>query len=204
MVAFAETIHDFHIPARSGKGFRVSAGDLIRITDLQGDQPCDFWAFAADNPREFLSPEHTKPSINKVCPRVGDAAYTNYRRSIVTLVEDNSIGNHDMQFAACDDARYVELGAPLPHPSCQGNLHMALREHGVDFEAVIQPWNLFTNFFILPDGAIEIRPPGTKPGDNLVLRAEMDAYIVVSACPQDMNDTCGGSPTDLRVEVGRA
>ncbi|MBT5416073.1 MAG: urea carboxylase-associated family protein [Rhodospirillaceae bacterium] len=203
MAAFAETIHDFHIPARAGKGFRVAKGELIRITDLQGDQPCDFWAFAAENPREFLSPEHTKPSISKVCPKVGDAAYTNYRRAIVTLVEDNSIGNHDMQFAACDEARYVQLKAPMPHASCQGNLHRALEELGVDFDAVIQPWNLFTNFFILPDGGIEIRPPGTKGGDNIVLRAEMNAFIVVSACPQDMNDTCGGSPTDLRVEVGR-
>jgi uncharacterized protein YcgI (DUF1989 family) len=31
----------------------------------------------------------------------------------------------------------------------------------------------------------------------------MDAHVVISACPQDMNDTCGGNPTDLRVEVGR-
>lgn len=204
MVQFAETIHDFHIPARTGKGFRVAKGDLVRITDLEGDQPCDFWAFSAENPREFLSPEHTKPSIGKVCPKQGDAAHTNYRRAIVTLVEDNSVGNHDMQFAACDDARYVELGAPMPHPSCQGNLHMALEALGIDFDGVIQPWNLFTNFFLLPDGRIEIRAPGTKGGDNVVLRAEMDAYIVVSACPQDMNATCGGAPSDLRVEVGRA
>jgi uncharacterized protein YcgI (DUF1989 family) len=31
----------------------------------------------------------------------------------------------------------------------------------------------------------------------------MDAYVIVSACPQDMNLTCGGNPTDIQVEVGR-
>jgi uncharacterized protein YcgI (DUF1989 family) len=31
----------------------------------------------------------------------------------------------------------------------------------------------------------------------------MDAYIIVSACPQDQNPTCGGKPTDIKVEVGR-
>jgi uncharacterized protein YcgI (DUF1989 family) len=31
----------------------------------------------------------------------------------------------------------------------------------------------------------------------------MDAYVVVSACPQDMNDTCGGNPTDIQVEISR-
>ncbi len=48
-----------------------------------------------------------------------------------------------------------------------------------------------------------IKPPDTSAGDNIVLRAEMDAYVVVSACPQDLNPTCGGAPTDIRVEVGR-
>ena len=168
MGAISTIEQDYHVPARTGKGFRVVAGDLIRITDLEGNQPCDFWAFAAENPGEFLSPEHTKPSIEKLFPHVGDAAYTNYRRPIVTVIEDNSIGNHDMQYAACDEARYVQLGAPLPHPSCQGNLHIALRELGIDFDAVIQPWNLFTNFFVKPDGTFDIRPPGTSPGENIV------------------------------------
>ena len=30
----------------------------------------------------------------------------------------------------------------------------------------------------------------------------MDATVVVSACPQDQNLTCGGRPTDIRVEIG--
>ena len=56
---------------------------------------------------------------------------------------------------------------------------------------------------IAPDGSFTIKPPASKAGDNIVLRADMDAFIVVSACPQDQNDTCGGTPTDIRVEVGR-
>jgi uncharacterized protein YcgI (DUF1989 family) len=56
---------------------------------------------------------------------------------------------------------------------------------------------------INPDSTITLKPPDTKPGDNIVLRAEMDAYIVVSACPQDIiAAVCGGNPTDIQVEVG--
>ena len=56
---------------------------------------------------------------------------------------------------------------------------------------------------INPDGSFTVKAPDTNPGDYIVLRAEMDAYVVVSACPQDMNDTCGGKPTDIQVEIGR-
>ncbi|MSO92083.1 MAG: urea carboxylase-associated family protein [Rhodospirillales bacterium] len=193
----------YHVPARTGRAFEAVKGDLIRITDLEGAQPVDFWAFARDGGLEFLSPEHTKPSIEKLFPRVGDAAYTNRRRAIVTVVEDNSPGQHDMEYAACDPARYRDLGVTGYHASCHENLHAALAKHGIEIPFTPQPWNLFTNFFINPDGTFTIKSPETKAGDNIVLRAEMDALVVVSACPQDQNLTCGGHPTDIQVEVGR-
>ncbi len=192
-----------HVPARAGRAFQVKKGDLIRITDLKGSQPVDFWAFAQGGGLEFLSPEHTKPSIEKLFPHKGDSAYTNFRRAIVTVVEDNSPGQHDMQYAACDPARYRDLGVKGYHASCQENLHAALKKHAIELPFTPQPRNLFTNFFINPNGTFTIKSPETKAGDNIVLRAEMDALIVVSACPQDQNLTCGGTPTDIQVEVGR-
>ena len=202
MSGLSEVAQIYDVPARTGRGFEVRKGDLIRITDLHGAQPVDFWAFRKGDPLEFLSPEHTKPSIEKLVPQVGDSAYTNHRRPIVTVVEDNSPGQHDMQYAACDKTRYEELGVKGDHANCQDNLHAALNGFGIELDFSPQPWNLFTNFFIDPDGTFAIKAPDTEPGDNIVMRAEMDAYVVVSACPQDQNPTCGGKPTDIRVEIG--
>ena len=125
-----------HVPARTGASVTVPKGSLIRFTDLEGHQPIDLWAFSQGDPWEFLSPEHTKPSIEKLFPRMGDSAYSNFRNPIVTLIEDNSPGQHDMEYAACDQARYVELGAPMPHASCQDNLHKELKKLGLDVKGV--------------------------------------------------------------------
>jgi uncharacterized protein YcgI (DUF1989 family) len=203
MSVFRETFQSYHVPARTGKGFEAKKSALIRITDLHGKQPVDFWAFNKADVREFLSCEHTKVLIGRLEPRVGDAAYTNRRRPIVTVVEDNSPGQHDMELAACDPVRYQLLGVKDYHANCQDNLHAALKELGVDFDFTPQPWNLFTNFPIAPDRTITLRDPDTKPGDNIVLRAEMDAYFVVSSCPQDIIEAAGLNPTDIRAEVGR-
>lgn len=202
MTAMTNVRETHEVAARTGTGFEVKAGDLIRITDLEGAQPVDFWAFNKANHLEFLSCEHTKPSIEKLFPHLGDSAYTNQRHKVVTVVEDISPGQHDMQYAACDATRYAELGVEGYHDSCQDNLHAALKAHGIELGFTPQPWNLFTNFFINPDGTFTIKAPETKAGDYMVVRAEMDALIVVSACPQDQNLTCGGNPTGIRVEVG--
>lgn len=192
-----------HVPARTGYGIRVAVGDLIRITDLEGAQPVDFWAVSAEDKGEYLSCHHTKPSIMKLFPQQGDAAYTNRRRPIMTLVLDASPGQHDMQFAACDCWRYIQLGGGADHASCEDNLHKALLTLDLSIPYSPQPWNLFTNFVIEPDGGFKIKAPASKAGDHLVLRAEMDAFVAVSACPQDLNDTCGGRPTDILLEIGR-
>ena len=159
------TIRETHdVAARTGKGFEVEAGELIRITDLEGSQPADFWAFSKADYLEFLSCEHTKPSIEKLFPHVGDSAYTNRRRRIVTVVDDTSPGQHDMQYAACDPTRYAELGVEGYHESCQENLHTALEGFGIALQFTPQPWNLFTNFFINPDGTFTIKAPAIQAG----------------------------------------
>ncbi len=120
MSALAKVRETLDVPARTGCGFEVTVGDKIRVTDLEGSQPVDFWAFNKENHLEFLSCEHTKPTIEKLFPHLGDSAYTNQRRKIVTVVEDTSPGQHDMQYAACDATRYAQLGVegypvPLQH-----------------------------------------------------------------------------------------
>lgn len=204
MSAMKKVRHSWHVPARTGLGFAVKKGDLIRVTDLAGSQPVDFWAFNKKDIYEYLSCEHTKPSIEKLFPHKGDSAYTTHRRPIVTLIEDRTPGQHDMQYAACDKWRYQELGYKgKKHASCTDNLHLGLKALGLSLPFTPQPWNLITNFFINKDGTFTVKAPASKPDDYVVLRADMDAYVVISACPQDMNDTCGGNPTDVRIEVGR-
>ena len=193
------------VAARRHTAFSLKRTQRVRLTDLEGAQPIDFWAFNSENIYEHLSCEHTKPSIEKVYPGLGDSAFTNHRRPIVTLIEDNSPGQHDMQYAACDGHRYRELGwieeRDGYHENCQDNIHRGLADLGLELPYTPQPWNLFTNFFLHPDGTFEVKAPETNAGDNLILRAELDCHVVVSACPQDMNDTCGNRPGPVLVEL---
>ena len=46
--------------------------------------------------------------------------------------------------------------------------------------------NLFMNVPIAADGTFKILPPVSRPGDQVVVRAEMECVIALSACPVDM------------------
>ena len=180
------TARRIEIPARQGRAVRVEAGRSFRVVDVEGGQVADLFAFCLDDPGEYLSAEHTRAQLFRLFPRVGESFVSNRRRPILLFEADASPGFHDLLFAACDAARYADLGAPDGHASCAGNLQVALAEHGLGPVRVPQPVNLFENIPAQPDGALDWRATATAPGDHVQLRAERDCLVVVSACPYDL------------------
>ena len=203
MTASSTARHEHICPGSHGFAFEVEKGQHFRLTDLEGQQPIDFWAFNKADAMEHLSVCHTRVANLSMEVRPGQSAVTNQRRPIVTMIEDNSPGQHDMLLAACDKTRFETLGHKGGyHRNCQDNMHEALGELGIELPFSPQPWNLFTNFPWRPDKSIELLSPDTKPGDNIVFRAEMDIVVAISACPQDITRICGDKNTDVKVEVG--
>jgi uncharacterized protein YcgI (DUF1989 family) len=50
-------------------------------------------------------------------------------------------------------------------------------------------------------GRLRVARPVCKAGDYVVLRADVDCLIVMSACPNDLLDTNGGEPSDAAYEM---
>ncbi len=195
------TVETIVVPPREGRSAQVRAGQSFRVTDLEGRQVGDLFAFSADDPSEYASAEHTRAFVSRLFPRVGEPFVTNRRRPILMLERDESPGVHDMLCAACDPERYAGLGVEGWHASCEENLREAMRQLGHQHVEVPQPINLFMNIPVAADGSLGWEPAPTRPGDGVVLRAEMDCIVVLSACPQDIVPINGGKPTSLAIEL---
>ncbi len=183
--------------------FEVRKGEHLTIRDLEGKQVADFIAFNASDLREYLSVTHTRSMLQRLKLRVGDRLTTNFRNPIFTVVADD-VGVHDLLFAACDPRRYSLDYGREGHPNCRENFAELLRPYGVEYWRIPDPLNIFQNSPLRPDGSFGSAEPLSKPGDRFVLRAEMDALALVSACPMDLNPCNGWKPTDLEVTVGGA
>ena len=145
-------------------------------------------------------------SAPKVCrkltPAVGEGFVTTLRRPILTLDEDTSPGVHDTLIPCCDAARYKQLGYE-GHANCADNMANGLKELGIDPPPPPAVFNIFMNIPIDPTGRLEIVPPVCEPGDYVVLRAEMDCIIALSACPHDIFPVNGADaiPHDVAYAV---
>ena len=191
------------IPARRGKAALVKQGQVVKVINTHGDQVVDTWAFNADDLKEFMSMEHTRPHILKIIPAVGDVMLTNKRRPILTFVADTSGGIHDTIISACDRYRYKFLGVEGYHDNCTDNLHAAMQEIGLEAPETPSPLNLFMNIPVQPDHTLSFEAPVSTPGSYVALRAEMDLVIAFSACPQDLLpiNGVGHLPTEAHFTV---
>jgi uncharacterized protein YcgI (DUF1989 family) len=190
------------IPARQGKATYLTQGQSIKVINPQGSQVVDTWAFNTANLSELMSMEHTRALIGKIIPKVGDTLYTNCRRPILTLTEDTSPGIHDTLIAACDRYRYELLGVPN-HDNCTDNLFAAMAELSLTPTEVPSPLNLFMNIPVTEGLYTEFVAPVSRPGDFVVLKAEMDCVVAFSACPQDIVPVNGVNcqPSDVLYEI---
>ncbi|KAF1948629.1 hypothetical protein CC80DRAFT_498119 [Byssothecium circinans] len=213
----------FAVPSSSVSTTDVSAPLYPNATPTSMTSYSETANTAASAP-EYMSMSHTRAKLCKLTPTVGDTLVSQKRAPMVKLVEDTSPGVHDTLIAACDRWRYSELGVQGYHESCTDNCWDALFAFSQSADAEIaevlqglqaklggrvpDPFNLFMNIPVSQEeGAakrglsLSFEGPVTKEGDYVVLRAERDLVVVMSACPQDVLGINGKEPKEAHFQV---
>lgn len=185
------------LPARRGVALRLKQGQTLKVVNTHGKQVVDTWAFNPADLADAMSMEHSRAFWLKLNPGEGDSLLTNKRQKILTLTEDTTPGVHDTLIAACDPTRYRQLGVSGHHDSCNENLFLALSMLGLSAPETPSPLNLFMNVPVHQDGRLEFAAPVSEPGQYVCLQADMDAIVVLSACPQDITAVNGMQPQDV-------
>ncbi len=187
------------VPAAGGAGLRLARGEQLRIIDTEGGQTGDLMAFSRDG-QERLSNGRTFDYGGKIYLSTGDVLWSDRSNPMLTIIEDQ-VGRHDFLYSSCSLEMYrIQYGVTGYHPNCHDNLLSALRELGITPDYLPTAFNFFMNVDVRPDGRLEFAPPKCRAGDSIVLRAEMDLAIALSACPAS---TCNGGapPRSLAFEV---
>ena len=80
-------------------------------------------------------------------------------------------------------------------------MHAGLANLGIFVPYTPDSLNLFMNIPWRQDGSLEWGNCLCKPGDSATFRAEIDATIVMSACPQDLLPINNGVTTEAHYQI---
>ena len=121
---------------------------------------------------------------------------------MATIIED-TCGRHDFLLTLCSQQTFDLLCLELQgasHPSCFENLCAGLAQFALAPDQISTTFNIFMNVWTDPSGLLHIDPPTSKAGDRLVLRAEMDLHVGLTACSTEKSS--GGTCKPIDYEVG--
>ena len=116
------------------------------------------------------------------------------------LMED-TVGRHDFLLTPCSAEMFrIIYGDTDPHRGCFVNLCAALSMHGIKPDQVHTTFNIFMNVDV--DGAsgkIRVLPPLSKAGDFIVLEAEMDLVVGLTACSAGQSNNFSYKPIGYQI-----
>lgn len=177
-----QVMQRIEVAPMSAEAFTVAEGQTLRIVDVAGGQPGDFVAFNRHDLAERFSQSRTRVENRTCTVTAGHQLWTNVLppRVMFTITEDTAEG-HDLLYTPC--CRYaLEARFGVSRDGCHENLARALGPWGLSLPDVPDPLNLFFNVTIAGDGRLTIGKHRSRPGDRVVLRAEMDCLVAVSTC----------------------
>ena len=189
------------IPPRSGTAFELAKGASLTVIDPEGSQVSDLLAYNAQDVREVISNGRTFDYEETLHLSTGNRLWSNRSNPMLSIVED-TVRRHDFLLTPCSTATFEHFYPEKPvHRGCFGNLAEALEPYGIGPDDIPTAFNVFMNVPVDGEtGLIAVKPPVSKAGDRIVLRAEMDLIIGLTAC--SAYDSNGGSFKPIDYELG--
>jgi uncharacterized protein YcgI (DUF1989 family) len=187
------------IPPQGGTAFRIQRGQVLRVTDPQGEQVSDLFAFAADDHGCWLSSGRSLDYASKIYLSTGDTLYSNDSRPMFTIVAD-TVGLHDFLLTPCSQEMFrILYRHEGHHPSCFENLSTHLAPFGIRGEQIHTTFNIFMNVKVDAQGKVTVGVPASRAGDHIDLRAEMDMVCGLTACSAEGSNNGSFKPIDYAI-----
>lgn len=198
----AATLNDVVVPPGRPWGHVVRQGEILRLTDLEGQQAVDFLCFDAADPSDRYNATNTIKVQGNIYVGAGTVLYSDRGAALFTVTAD-TCGGHDTIYGCCSEANNFLRYGVRGTASCYANFLEILAQFGLDERSIVANVNFFMSVPVLPDGSAGVADGVSPPGSVVELRAERDVLAVLSNCPQMHNPCNGYKPTPIQATIYR-
>ncbi len=188
------------IAPRSGTAFILKKGEQLRITDIQGEQVSDFICFNLNDKAEYLSSGRTIDYAETIFLTAGHPFYSN-RSNIMFVIKEDTVGRHDFLLTPCSAETFkIIYGHETPHRGCFGNLSEVLAPYDITPDNIPVCFNIFMNVTVNGhSGKIDVLPPKSKAGDHIIIEAQMNLIVGMTACSAEMSNNYSFKPIGYQI-----
>ncbi len=200
------TLYEEFVPGGGHTSFVLKRGQLLRITDIEGNANVSLLLLSAAEKSERLNLPDTLKCQHTAKLTADHCLYSDMGRVLAAITAD-TCGWHD-SFGGVLNAdevqekygagRYQELRNGLFRNGVD-NLLVEMGKWNLNLQDLLMNLNLFSKVTVDADGAFNFQPGNSKPGDYIELYAPMDTLVVLTALqhPMDPNPAYAPKPVQL-------
>jgi uncharacterized protein YcgI (DUF1989 family) len=187
----------------TGKALELTAGQLLRVEQIDGGQCVDFNCFNLHDHKEFMHTGRTR-TLHGLLPSTGHFLWSAppRERAMMFLLEDTARCN-DVLFPRCSANLYESVYGFSAHTNCHDIQAEAQREYGLTPDDVHDSFNLFMVTEV-HGGRGHIKRQNTKPGDHVELLALIDVLAVPNVCGADIMRTSNFALKPVKLSIFEA
>lgn len=179
------------IKPQTGKAFLLNKGQILTVTDPQGQQVSDMVMLNRHDHSEKISSGKTLDFEESILLTAGNFLWSNRSNKMAKIIEDTN-GRNDFLLAPCSKETFeIMYDHKGYHPSCLENLTKNLEPFGLTQDDIPTAFNIFMNVQFDEKGKISVLPPTSKAGDFVRFEAMMDLLVCLTACSAE--DSNGGT-----------
>ena len=199
--AYGPVRGEFVIPPITGKAIPVHAGEVLRISQVDGGTCVDYNAYNLHDYKEWLDcgfNRHRGVTTGK-----GTIIWTGSPRSrpMQAIVDHSDNFDQYYQGHRCNGLMWeIEYGF-VDHPSCQDTFAEAIREYDLTPDDVHDSYNLWMRTTVTPEGRREFHWNRARRNDYVDLLSLIDTLSVASICGGDMSPTNNYDPGSICLQV---
>jgi len=184
----------------------LARGARLRLVDLRGDACVSMLVFNSDRPIERLNIADTLKVQWNANLQAGRLLLSDMGRVLLSILEDEA-GTHDAFCGPSNhrtNARKYGNGANWSEqPNARDRLLLGAAKSGLGARDVHPCINWFKAVHVAPDGTTKLQVGPFSPGRALLLRAEMNALIVIANCPHVLDPRPRYAVTPVRLSAWR-
>ena len=181
MAKYGSIRFDLTLQPVSGKAIPVHQGEILRITQVEGEQIVDFNAFNLHDYKEFLDVGHMRREGFRT--QQGRILWSNTPRyyPLMLILHMSETCVTDLLGAQCNAVVFEDQYGLDDHPNCQDTLAESIGEYGLTPDDVHDPLNFFQDSQWDYIGSSPARSTSRK-GDHVDLLALTDVLAVADIC----------------------